>query len=186
MSLSPQEFTEPVARLLAECAGSLLPLSRDEMSPWPGLQPLEDTPANRLFPGARQPDAALSGLYLRLGAWEECHERAQNISTPEGNYWHAIVHRIEPDSWNSNYWFRRVGQHPIFPDLRARAAKTLNRYEPGIWRLPPVWDPSGFVAFCDEARNDIEGPARLLAFEIQDAEWELLFTWCASPVLRVD
>ena len=48
---------------------------------------------------------------------------AQDLETQEGSYWHAIVHRQEPDAGNSGYWFRQVGKHPIFPALRARAAE---------------------------------------------------------------
>ena len=64
----------------------------------------------------------MAGLYLYLSCWDEAHTVAQAIETAEGSYWHAIVHRQEPDVSNSAYWFRRVGEHPIFPGLRERAA----------------------------------------------------------------
>jgi hypothetical protein len=65
----------------------------------------------------------MAGLYLYFGCWAEAHETAQDIATPEGSYWHAIVHRQEPDAWNSGYWFRQVGAHAIYPALRDAAAE---------------------------------------------------------------
>src|SRR5271156_4524952 len=54
------------------------------------------------------PEAALAGLYLYFSCWQEAHEIAQNISTSEGSYWHAMVPRQEPDAGNAGYWFRQV------------------------------------------------------------------------------
>src|SRR5689334_20690538 len=76
----------------------------------------------------------LAGLYLYFSCWEEAHQTAQDLDTREGSYWHAIVHRQEPDAWNSGYWFRQVGKHPIFPELRAAAAAI------GV-NLASAWDP---------------------------------------------
>ena len=60
------------------------------------------TPAT-WFPGARSQRGALAGLWLYFGGFEEAHELAQNLSTTEGCYWHALLHRMEPDAWNSGY-----------------------------------------------------------------------------------
>ena len=64
---------------------------------------------------ATLPEPARAGLYLLPGFWDDAHEIAQSIETVDGSYWHAIVHRQEPDPDNAAYWFQRVGQHPIFP-----------------------------------------------------------------------
>ena len=59
----------------------------------------------------------LAGLWLYHDGLEESNRISQGISTTTGSFWHGIMHRREPDSWNSKYWFDRVGHHPIFPDL---------------------------------------------------------------------
>jgi hypothetical protein len=118
------------------------------------------------------PDAAIAGLYLYFSCWEEAHNLAQNIATREGSYWHAIVHRQEPDAGNAGYWFRQVGAHPIFPALRERAA------EIGV-DFGPRWDPIAFIDLCERARQEPGSKAERMALETQRAEWQLLFDYCA-------
>ena len=109
--------------------------------------------ARQLFPRSRAPEAALSGLYLYFGCWKEAHETAQDVATPEGSYWHAIVHRQEPDAGNSGYWFRQVGAHAIFPALRDAAV------EIGL-DVGPLWKPEAFIELCERARQSPRAEAR--------------------------
>jgi len=55
-----------------------------------------------------------------FSCFDESHEIVQNVHSHEGSFWHAILHRQEPDSGNAAYWFRRVGAHKIFRDLFPR------------------------------------------------------------------
>jgi hypothetical protein len=119
------------------------------------------------------PEAAMAGLYLYFDYWEEAHEMAQNIATPEGSYWHAIVHRQEPDAGNAGYWFRQVGAHPIFPALREQAAAM------GL-DFGPRWNPNAFIDYCEEARRQPGGEGERLARQVQSAEWQLLFDYCMA------
>ncbi len=128
--------------------------------------------ARRLLQASRLPPAVRAGLYLYFSCWSEAHGVAQDLDTPEGSYWHAVVHRQEPDAGNSGYWFRRVGQHPIFPALRARAA------EIGV-EVGKSWLPVAFIDYCEEARQHPGSGEERRAMEVQRAEWQLLFDWCA-------
>src|SRR5947209_3766436 len=56
--------------------------------------------------------ACLGGLWLRFDFLDESHKISQEIETPTGSFWHAIMHRREGDFANSKYWWRRVGKHP--------------------------------------------------------------------------
>lgn len=43
--------------------------------------------------------------------WEQAHEICQAAEGDKAHDWvHALAHWIEGDEWNSNYWYRRVGE----------------------------------------------------------------------------
>src|SRR5579859_5853742 len=115
--------------------------------------------AREAMRGLTVPPSALAGLYLYFGCWEDAHETAQAVETQDGAYWHAIVHRQEPDAGNAGYWFRQVGPHPIFPALRARAIEL--GFDPG-----PAWRPVAFVDYCERARSQPAAETERRAREI--------------------
>jgi hypothetical protein len=47
------------------------------------------------------------------GDWTEAHEIAQDIDTADGAWVHAWLHRIEGDTFNAGYWYRRAGRPPF-------------------------------------------------------------------------
>ncbi len=176
MPFSAGGYGPAVASLLALDGDGerLMPLASGTCSSAEALARLRSASPAALFPNARAPEAALAGLYLYFSCLDECHSLAQDIASAEGSYWHAIMHRQEPDAGNSAYWFRRVGQHPIFPALR-EAAAALG------YPAPPAWDPFAFIDACERARRRTGSPEERLALEVQRAEWQLLFDYCASP-----
>ncbi len=42
------------------------------------------------------------------GEWDASHRIAQNYSDSTANWIHAVLHKIEGDVWNSNYWYART------------------------------------------------------------------------------
>lgn len=63
-----------------------------------------DSPPEGLSP-------ALKALwYAAKGNWDRAHRMAQDISTPDGSWVHAHLHREEGDDWNAGYWYRQAGQ----------------------------------------------------------------------------
>jgi hypothetical protein len=158
----------------------LLPLTREQYSSEEARRRLRVTSAAELFPGARAPEAAMSGLYLYFSCWEEAHAIAQDLSSAEGSFWHGIIHRQEPDAWNASYWFRRVGSHPIFPELYQRALPVLTTHlKPG-----GTWDPLHFVELCERAGSERGSELERQLMIVQRTEWQLLFDYCARPRFR--
>jgi hypothetical protein len=149
----------------------LMPLAMERCSSEAARERLRASSLPLLFAGARAPQAAISGLYVYFSCFDEAHGIAQDIATREGSYWHAIVHRQEPDAGNAAYWFRQVRTHPIFPAL-ARAAGQES-----------PWDPFAFIEMCEQARRQPGSELDARARKIQRAEWQLLFDYCARPVV---
>jgi hypothetical protein len=136
---------------------------------------LEKLQAPDLFATAAHPKAALAGLWLYFDCFEASHVISQNDSSPEGNYWHAIAHRREPDYWNSGYWFRQVGKHAIHAEL-LEAVRALPYKNPPL-KLGAKWDPAAFLELCEQA--DISHAVIPYALDVQRLEWKLLFDYCS-------
>src|SRR5581483_8433362 len=158
MQFDPQIYGATVAALLhlAEDGRRLMPLSNDRWISEAARSRISPS----LFANSRAPEAALAGLYFYFGCWADAHETAQSINTQDGSYWHALVHRQEPDPGNASYWFRQVGLHPIFPALR-EAALTI-----GV-DVSPTWNPQAFIDLCERARRQPGTTLERQALEVQ-------------------
>jgi hypothetical protein len=55
------------------------------------------------------------------GDWDGAHQIAQDYSDPIANWIHAVLHKIEGDSWNSKYWYARTAgkRYKDYPDTKA-------------------------------------------------------------------
>lgn len=42
------------------------------------------------------------------GDWHGAHHIAQDYSGSTANWIHAVLHKIEGDKWNSQYWYART------------------------------------------------------------------------------
>lgn len=116
-----------------------------------------------------------SGLWLLHNHLDRSHTISQDIDTPTGSYWHGIMHRREPDYSNAKYWFRRVGDHPIFEAL----AEQVHQQQPLVAEScvsHAQWDPFAFVDACQHATRDadLEQACR----EVAQLEWLNLFAYC--------
>ena len=132
----------------------------------------------------RDHDAArccLSALWLAYDYLDESHALSQEIHTAEGSYWHGIMHRREPDYGNAKYWFRRVGNHPIFPQLTAAAANLAAEVQldaaSQFLAAGEAWDPYRYIDLCEAIARG-RSIAEQLARQVAQAEWQLLFDHC--------
>lgn len=117
------------------------------------------------------PPACLAGMWLYFDFLDESHRVSQDDeSDPDRNFWHAVMHRREPDALNSKYWWRKVGPHPVVKLLAEHAPSVGHDYA----------NPFDFVDFCERVRgtgsHDEEAAKR-----VQLLEWQLLFDHCFRP-----
>jgi hypothetical protein len=179
--LDPTTFPPTVARLIdlryATPLGPGTPVDAGGL-----LEAIDDNAFGRVV-DRDMAAACRAGLWLRFSHLDESHRISQELHTREGGYWHALMHRREPDHANAAYWFRRVGTHPVFDPLRESAADIAAESggragdRAAFLTRQTRWDPFAFNDLC-EASAETTAPAHDLCRRVQQAEWELLFTWC--------
>jgi hypothetical protein len=182
MRFDPSRYGTDIESVLALDGGGsrLMPLEIGSCSSEQARHLLKTKAAREWFPASFAPEAALSGLFLYFSCFDESHSISQELESAEGSFWHGILHRREPDPGNAAYWFRRVGQHPVFADIRDAAEQVVTG-RPVELAVKDRWDPFVFIDFCEDARQHPGSAADQAAREIQLAEWQLLFDYCARP-----
>lgn len=114
-----------------------------------------------------QASLCLAGFWLLAGNLERSHSFSQELPCRDGSFWHGIMHRREGDFGNAKYWFRKVGNHPVFEQL---ADLTGGTYE----------DPFDFVDACSSAVRKKGGGAYQSCMITQWAEWQALMVHCIT------
>jgi hypothetical protein len=130
-------------------------------------------------------EAVLAGLLQINDYLDESHNHSQRIQGKgqdvNGDYWHGIMHRREPDYGNGKYWFRRVGHHPCFdllPPLADQAFDECNASDSSDWKHRVAgsngWDGAAFIDLCQAAEQSSDADLTTAAKKIQWAEMLLL------------
>ena len=60
-----------------------------------------------VLPAGLSPEAQAL-WHTKHGNWDAAHDIAQEIHTPLGSWIHALLHVIEGDQWNGDYWFAKA------------------------------------------------------------------------------
>lgn len=146
--------------------------------------------------------ACCAAIWLRFDFLDKSHRISQSLDTPEGSFWHAVMHRREPDFTNAKYWFRRVGQHELYGPLAEEARNLVSDEIAAAGRRDlaqgkagsmvkngvlgrevrflneqETWDPLRFVDLCELAL-DASPPLHTFCKRLQQLEWEMMFAYC--------
>lgn len=149
---------------------------------------LEQLSPGKYFSGngdSCEAEAILAGLMQLNDFLDESHNHSQSIQGQgqdvNGDYWHGIMHRREPDYGNAKYWFRKVGSHPCFkqlPELTQQAFDECPSSDAEHWKSRLVgtagWDAAAFVDLCETAERSSDDDLRTAARRIQWAEMLIL------------
>ena len=161
MSFSPKEYGPVFSALLEVDRLRDLDAGAPSSADFDRLQSLtvDEAFAHTRVGDIDQARCCLAAIWLLYDYLDESHTISQGISTVEGSFWHGIMHRREGDFSNAKYWFRKVGQHPVYESLAEG------------------WDPYEFVDACQSAVRS-GGAEADRCRQLQQQEWEQLFDHC--------
>jgi hypothetical protein len=153
------------------------------------LQAFEELQFGCPFVNGADWTALAAGVWQMNGFLDRSHELAQSVEgrgkNRAGDYWHAIMHRREPDYGNAKYWCRQVEQHGIHSLLAADADLILEKCgTPAAdrWRTGLVgkghtkWNAASFVDLCEHVADGHDSVLQLAVEKIQLIEMALLLT----------
>ncbi|MDF2721498.1 MAG: hypothetical protein K0Q59_1173 [Paenibacillus sp.] len=136
--------------------------------------------------------AVIAGLHLWNDSLAASHSISQHLETPEGSFWHAIMHRMEGDYWNSKYWYKQVGNHAVYRSLRQAAIRLADQHGLGASSakasIEPLlqnsdWSPYRFVdAVQEQVERAHPDAAAALLQQFQRQEIALLLQHCYKAV----
>jgi hypothetical protein len=112
-------------------------------------------------------------MWLRLGRFDPAHVIVQDASHGIAAYVHGMLHRLEGDFWNANYWFRQTRD----PKLEAWIQEFLRKQNVSTpWK--GRFDPVEFTRACELWRGNRESVDRIPKEVLQELalrEWEAVW-----------
>lgn len=179
-SFDPQEYGAKISELLSEDRLCELGPGKQNSQVLPQLDQLQP---DDIVPHVQDYDMAsccVAGLWLWHDFLDRSHDYSQEIHSSSGSYWHAIMHRREPDYSNSKYWYRRAGEHEIFSSLHEYVNELASEESDSEFQnlaASASWDPYAFVDLCASVARG-RSNAQMACRNVAQREWQLLFDYC--------
>ncbi len=131
-----------------------------------------------------------AGLWLLADDLDTSHKICQNIATPLGSAWHAIMHRREGDFSNSLYWWRRAGvMRWLNPRDGTDIAECIDQITGAgnLWRqvslkLASPYDPAIYTRIVEACMPAKSTECADLLVRIGRLEWLALFAKSMTAV----
>lgn len=128
-------------------------------------------------------DALKAALLLWNDDLYASHELVQDIPAATGSLLHGIMHRMEGDHPNAEYWFRRTGSHPCYKEIAAAAAEAGGGTGETAAAAAPyvrdgVWDPYGFNRAVQQTIRSGDNRAAAALELVQRMEMSVVVRYC--------
>lgn len=132
--------------------------------------------------------AVQSALHLWNDSLNASHELSQQINNETGSYLHGVMHRMEGDFPNANYWFRIAGTHPVASKIHNRVQslvaghKQSDKPSPLMSELITLseekeWNPEGFTNLVEKASRSSDSSVIRTMQAVQRLEMVLLLEY---------
>ncbi len=112
-------------------------------------------------------------LWLRVGAIDRSHEIVQDAQNGLPAYVHGVIHRMEGDYWNANYWFQRVRDDALLAQLKQKINSGCADQAFSPVRFTDAVERS--LSSGESSKNKASDPVQLEKTATQ--EWETLWEW---------
>ena len=120
----------------------------------------------------REHPAVCAGLWLYVDALDEAEALLDDLHTPTGRYWHAILLRRKGELDASRKWYQKAGNHPAMQRFDLSGGPGGGGSDVG------QFDPIAFLDRVEASREAGRPSPDLLA--VQRKEWSSLLAWCAE------
>ncbi len=157
-------------------------MPRESLNSWPNGLPFAVPLTQNLDPGrdGMVPEALrncpqVAGtviealMWLRLGRFQPAHEIVQDATHGISAYVHGMLHRIDGDYGNANYWFRQTRDSGLEKRI-IRSMSIRGEWQP--W--DGDFDPSLFTRACERWHQD---PSKCKGWSEEDLQTLALIEW---------
>ena len=122
------------------------------------------------FSGIQQQALIRSALLLWHDHLEASHKISQSISSKDGSFLHALMHRREPDYSNAKYWLNQTGPYKVYSEI-AKRSKNLLKENSLSELFGPEWNPYVMIDSVEKTKPNTQ--AYIALQKLQQIEMEI-------------